>query len=718
MPGTRIGEDGFTEAADRTLDTHTGTNIASPFTPNGLTWTGIDAAGRAEVVGGAGTARTNATAGAYKTNLVPTDADYTVNAVLPIHDFNNYFLPGIRCSGTSSATNNGYYLTVTASVFLLFRCVNNAFVSIGSWTHGLTAPTSLPIELSAIGSVIKLLADTGSGLVTRISYNDPTPVVGPGAPGARGGGTVTGDTLGVQLSQYFATNFLAASISVSPTSLLESASPTVVNFTSVGSQYTVTPPSMSVTGGTGSSISGVTVLTDTTFTASVIPGTTGGLLTFTDATIAQSCTMNVVNILATDANIIPTPYTVAILGGAMVVINNGGGYKVPFTGTSIQMVVNTTILAANAISAPNYPIFEYTVDGVPWLSHTLTASDNAIAIASGLASGNHVLKAILKQVDTAVDRYNSTPPINSWITTGFIVDNGATTYPLTPKPNNLLVQGDSITEGINSPSYGLTDSYQSYVTILAQDLNAEVGQCGFSGQGWQYNAGAAGGNVPDFWTPGTPAAQTPFNYWLGITRLMAGKFNPVPTYYVLNLGTNDGIFAPGNIGNVQTAIEDFLPHLRSALNTNTWAFIVVPFGQWIEGTIFAAFNAYQLLTPDPYMKFINLGASAATGLTSTASLQAADGIHPNVITHGILGSLLSNQIQAIVNPSNQLTVVNSAGNALLTWTGDPIALSYNVLRSSVVGGPYTVLVNLTAGTLTYTDTTASGNEVYSLQSLH
>lgn len=412
------------------------------------------------------------------------------------------------------------------------------------------------------------------------------------------------------------------------------------------------------------------------------------------------------------------PGVVGIVNGAMCIVNNGGYYKLPFTGTSVQMVVNTSLLSGNSIAAGNYPTIEFTVDGVPWLTHQLAASDTAIPIASGLASGNHVLKALLKQVDTAVDRYNSNPPINSWITTGFIVDNGASTYPLTPKPNLLLVQGDSITESINSPSYGLTDAYQGYVTILGNDLNAEFGQCGFSGQGWQYNAGAAGGNVPDFWTPGNTAQQTPFNYWSGLSRLVTGKFSPMPTYYVLNLGTNDGIFAPGNATAVQASIQDFLPHLRAALTATTWAFIVVPFGQWMEATIQAAFTAYQLLTPDTYTRLINLGVSASTGLTSTASLQAADGVHPNVITHGILGSLLSNQIQAIINPSMVLTITKPSGQPILAWTADPLALSYNVLRSTDSVN-YTRIANPSAGTLTYTDTSEPGGTIYySLTSNH
>jgi len=59
-----------------------------------------------------------------------------------------------------------------------------------------------------------------------------------------------------------------------------------------------------------------------------------------------------------------------------------------------------------------------------------------------------------------------------------------------------------------------------------------------------------------------------------------------------------------------------------------------------------------------------------------------------------------------------LSVATSGGNAVLTWTADPLATSYNVLRASVIGSPYTRIANPSAGTLTYTDTAPLGGTSY------
>jgi hypothetical protein len=333
MPGTRVCEDSLVEASDVLLENHIGTNIASPFTPNGLVWSIIDGANRGVVIGVAAAARSTNTGGHYLNSGTPATADYYVDDTLVIHDFSHgYMTPALRVSGINTATVTGYFVTMsTGGTFELWRYVNNVQTALQIWTPSpaLTAPCNLPVRLMAVGNVITFFADTGAGLVARITYVDASPIVAKGAPGVKCAGNGTGDALGCQSSQYIVTNYVTTTIAANPIGMAPSSSSSVVTFNGVGTSWLTTAPILSISGGTGASISSPTVVNNTTCTALVTPGTTLGTLTVTESTNSQFCPIYVVSVLATDPNIVWSPYSTVNQNGVQVFVTLGGYGKIP-----------------------------------------------------------------------------------------------------------------------------------------------------------------------------------------------------------------------------------------------------------------------------------------------------------------------------------------------------------------------------------------------------
>lgn len=90
-------------------------------------------------------------------------------------------------------------------------------------------------------------------------------------------------------------------------------------------------------------------------------------------------------------------------------------------------------------------------------------------------------------------------------------------------------------------------------------------------------------------------------------------------------------------------------------------------------------------------------------------------IHPNVAGARVMGDAEADAILNVLFPATailSLTITKPAGNPVLVWTADPLATSYNVLRATAIGGPYTRIANPAAGTLTYTDTSEPVGTVY------
>lgn len=306
-------------------------------------------------------------------------------------------------------------------------------------------------------------------------------------------------------------------------------------------------------------------------------------------------------------------------GSTLTVWNGDGAYfKTVFTGTSATLNI-VAPSAGNCATA-------WTVDNGPVQTSNIT-SGSTVALATGLAAGNHTLFfAFISQTSTADNWGSSGAPAQSLIITGLVLDNGATvnapTGSVAVNTQTLLWFGDSITE------YNPTDGYctHNFPAIISNALTSEYGQVGWSSQGWSV---AGTGNVPAF--PNTWSF-----HFSGNSRLIASKLSPIPSAIFINEGTNDGAT------NIQAITVTTLTAIRAAVNTSTPVVIIQPFGQFQQANLQAAITTLT----DPYIYYVNLGVPFSYGLTNSgASFTSPDGLHPSTITHANLSSAILSKIQ-------------------------------------------------------------------------
>ena len=136
--------------------------------------------------------------------------------------------------------------------------------------------------------------------------------------------------------------------------------------------------------------------------------------------------------------------------------------------------------------------------------------------------------------------------------------------------------------------------------------------------------------------------------------------------------------------------------------------------------------SYQAQTsPHGANTWTNNGSPSSSVPTSVTGLTASTNYDVRVVTTDAQPlTATSNTITSFTASSGggtalTLTITKPSGNPVLSWTADSLATSYNVLRATSVGGPYTRIANPAAGTLTYTDTSEpAGTIQYAITSNH
>lgn len=367
-----------------------------------------------------------------------------------------------------------------------------------------------------------------------------------------------------------------------------------------------------------------------------------------------------VTIPVTDPNWFWSPYSTESNGVGAIGANNvrsdatwaqwglAGGYcALGFSGTSIDIEMDTSMLTAAAVPTTKWPVILYSIDGGTETNVRLPATGTSLLSVTGLAAGNHTIYLLFERADVgSYDRWVT--PANCARLTSAIVDVGASSVPLTgqlaPRPKNLLAYGDSILEGLSMKGIGVGQSAQSvWANFLAEALDANLGQIGCGSQGWTHTGTGGFVALPSSWD----------QYHGGASRLTGGLFTPVPDYIVNIHGANERTSLNGL---TSTTVSDWLAAVRAAA-PGAWIFSVMPFGDW--ATPFAAIqdgtNAYMSSSGDAKCKLVDLGADAAEGLNwaagGHATLWSTDGIHPGTIAHARIGARLAEQIKALITPS-------------------------------------------------------------------
>lgn len=363
----------------------------------------------------------------------------------------------------------------------------------------------------------------------------------------------------------------------------------------------------------------------------------------------------------TDANVYWSPFSWYSDGAGAMQANNvkagssyaqanlAGAYcKLGFSGTSIQVNMDTAPLTAGAIASTSWPVWRYSVDGGTFTDLRLPATGTVFVAITGLSAGNHTLELFNERNSNSGSHDRWTTPANVTRFTGFSLDNGAATVApsgrIAVRSKTALIYGDSIVEGLSMLGIGVGQSAQSvWSYFLAEALGAEVGMVGCGSQGWTH---VGVGNYPAL-----PAAWN--FYHNNASRLVSGLLSPVPDYIVCNHGANERTSLASMTA--QT-VSDWLTAVRAAAPTS-WIFMVQPFGQWTSGVlanISTGVANYKASTGDAKVALIDLGVQPSYGLNvaagGTATYWSQDGIHPSNLAHPRLGALVAQAIQRVLVP--------------------------------------------------------------------
>jgi hypothetical protein len=251
-----------------------------------------------------------------------------------------------------------------------------------------------------------------------------------------------------------------------------------------------------------------------------------------------------------DPAILYSPYNWAVGATQAKTINAGAYLKVIFSGTSCRLTTDT-----HGDATP-YSQFLVRVDGGPFQKYILSSGDPTFTLAAGRANRPHLLELVIKSTTETVDRWNRQATAVEF--TGILLDAGATVRAPSRKPYNILIFGDSITEGVRVEGYvGIADdtdrndATRDYAWLLSQELPAEVGVVGFGATG--LTTGGSG-NVPSL-------PQSYRFLWSGQAR----SFAPAPDVVVYNEGTNDRLPISAAFGTMIGYIQTVAPHCRQLL---------------------------------------------------------------------------------------------------------------------------------------------------------
>lgn len=230
-------------------------------------------------------------------------------------------------------------------------------------------------------------------------------------------------------------------------------------------------------------------------------------------------------VIPNDTNIVYSPYNWDVTGARAATINPGAYFRATLNNaTGITLNFDMT-----GVSAP-VPRIKVRVDGGTWTVYDL-AAEVALTMPTDNSWTVHTVEVVVVATSEFVNRWN---PQNAIVNFTGMTCTGSpvTTRPGVKSPINMLILGDSITEGYktlkNLTTPDGSDASVGWAYLQRNLLGVEVGVVGFGAQGWL--VGGQGG------VPALPAAYT--SLWgSGPSRSFT---TPAPDVIVINMGENDG----------------------------------------------------------------------------------------------------------------------------------------------------------------------------------
>ena len=556
-----------------------------------------------------------------------------------------------------TGTNTCYFANVFgASVspsFYLYRDAAGTITQVGSTGSSTSATVGdrLRATLAVTGASPATLTMTLYDVTTSTTLGTATTTDSTGPQVAGQWGVVGGSGTAVSYLRT-ATFSTAAPLSVSPSSLTASTSGNAVTLTDP-SIVAGTTFSLSSTG-TGAAITAGGTATGSGSAVLTVSAGTAGTITYSDsadaATATQPVTSATVTTAVTSANLYFSPYNWFSVGGSGAMQNNNvratgttsvttanpGAYLklAPVSSTSagtVSLTLDTAPLSG--VPSANCPTLCWSVDGGAMQSALLASGVNTLSLAGSLSAASHTVQVWLRSVTLTStsamgDRwtYSATAPTGASVVKILNVqtDGGTTLAAPTIRPNTMLWLGDSKAEGAdavgsaNGPND--QDSTVTFVPLVAQAYNAEVGVLGWSSQGYEQ---AGYGNVP--------ALSSAWNsYFSGQSRLIGGLLSPAPTYIVSTHGRN-GATVAGDITALSAALRTAAPSAKT--------FFAVPDDLFAESAITSGANTAHASDANTFL--IDAGVNFMSPLTSN------DTVHLNGLRgHPRYAAALTQMIQA------------------------------------------------------------------------
>jgi lysophospholipase L1-like esterase len=529
---------------------------------------------------------------------------------------------------------NGYlaFVDVNAGQAQIYKKVSGTLSLIASGSLGFTISTSdiILIRAQALGTTIQMRAwkRTSAEPTTWQATVTDSSISAAGYTGLYYGGT-TADAVSdlaidtISSSQGF--------FNLSP--VQTSSSPITIS----GTYYGTAPSGIdySVDGGSYSAASSPTI-SGGTFSFTITNPSTGyhaisvrnaSATTITDSGIYKVGTA-LTTIAPNNAALIYSPYNWLVNSTNAVTINPGAYFKTLFTGTSITLNFDASLMAT-----PVSQIW-WRIDFSTWTQANV-ASTVALTIRTATLSNAdipyHMLEVVVKSTTQSANRWNTAATSGTVKLTGITLDSGATVHAPSVQAKNILIYGDSITEGArtvgesNANDTDNSDALQGWAYLLGQKLGAEVGVVGFGGSGYQ---STGSGSVPDL--------RTSYNLlFSGQSR----SFTTQPDLVIVNDGTNDS--ATGLTAAATTAFNNIL-------GVTTGKVVVLdPLPASVSSTVRT--NIQTAIT--------NIGSSrlvwaAATGIFNTAYGADTINLHPSGPNdQGIIAPQLSTLLAPYLYPS-------------------------------------------------------------------
>jgi hypothetical protein len=298
----------------------------------------------------------------------------------------------------------------------------------------------------------------------------------------------------------------------------------------------------------------------------------------------------------------------------------------------VTLIFDTASNGLYCYQIDNGPLNAYTGTSVPGTGQlTIALPDN----------GNHVIWIRHYSIPQTAGRWNRTLYLGVF---GLQLPTGGTIGTAINNPKNILIYGDSITEGILAYN-GIDANPYDYSYLVGESLYP---------QGFEYGVDACGsggytvygaGSVPPALTIGNAGAT-----WWNMkdqtySQLTNGLFTIQPTIILENWGANDSLqgITGTTLQNVMVALWQ---DLRAAA-PNALIVKIVPIGGFARTDIQTAFSTYQSTAKDLRLILVDLNFDARMNAPSYfyTNTDVNYHLHPGIFGHSNIASQLMSIIQ-------------------------------------------------------------------------